>query len=88
VKSHKYEVFVLTESEVDWFLKVRELRLAAGLTQMELARKLDVDQSAVSLWESGKTKPCRKYRRKLARYLKCTEADLVGGDLVDKRAEG
>ena len=58
-------------------MKIKELRHAAGLTQAELAKKMNVDQSAVSLWEAGKTSPLRKYRKKLARLLNCTEADLL-----------
>ena len=58
-------------------MKIKELRHAAGLTQAELAKKMNVDQSAVSLWETGKTSPLRKYRKKLARLLNCTEADLL-----------
>lgn len=33
------------------------LRVAAGLTQSDVARALDVSQCSVSLWESGGTKP-------------------------------
>lgn len=33
------------------------LRVAAGLTQADVARALDVSQCSVSLWESGGTKP-------------------------------
>lgn len=33
------------------------LRVAAGLTQADVARALDVSQCSISLWESGDTKP-------------------------------
>ena len=46
---------------------MKELRLAAGLRQIDVAKKLDVDQGAVSKWESGETRPSRKYHKKLAR---------------------
>ena len=32
---------------------LKQLRLEAGLTQVELAEKLEVDQSEVSNWERG-----------------------------------
>jgi transcriptional regulator with XRE-family HTH domain len=36
---------------------IRRCRLDAGLTQAELARRLDTTQSAVARWESGKVSP-------------------------------
>lgn len=57
-------------------LDFRTLRKAAGLSQDELAKKLDVTQSAVSHWESGDWPPLRKYRKKLARILDVTEDEL------------
>ena len=36
---------------------IRQCRLDAGLTQAELARRLDTTQSAVARWESGKVSP-------------------------------
>lgn len=58
-------------------MKIKELRIAAGLTQAELAKKLNVDQSAVSLWEAGKTQPLRKIRKELAATLGCTVDELM-----------
>lgn len=57
-------------------MKIRELRVREGLTQAQLAKKMNVDQSAVSLWESGKTAPMRKLHKKLAKVLNCTIEDL------------
>lgn len=56
---------------------MKELRLAAGLTQVGLAKKMKVDQSTVSLWESGSTKPLKKNHKKLAKVLGCTVDDLT-----------
>lgn len=55
---------------------MRELRLAAGLRQIDVAKKMNVDQGAVSKWESGETRPSRKYHKKLARLYGCTVDDL------------
>lgn len=57
-------------------MNIRNLRLKAGLTQAELAKKLDVDQTAVSRWESGETTPLRKMHKKLAKVLGCKVDDL------------
>ena len=51
---------------------LRELRIAAGLRQEDVAKKLNVDQAAVSNWERGKNRPCTKYHKKLAKIYGCT----------------
>lgn len=33
--------------------KVKQLRIDGGLTQKELAKKLHISESAVSMWERG-----------------------------------
>ena len=58
-------------------VRIAELRRRAGYTQKELADKLNVDQSAVSLWESGKTKPLRKLHQTIAQVLGCTVDELL-----------
>ena len=58
-------------------MNIRNLRLKAGLTQVELAKKMSVTQSAVSLWESGEVKPLRKIHKKLAKVLGCTVEELL-----------
>lgn len=55
---------------------IKELRLSAGLTQEQVAKKMHLDQSAVSLWEKGSTKPLRKNHKKLAKVLNCTVEDI------------
>lgn len=57
-------------------MTLKELRLKAGLTQEQVAKLVDVDQAAVSYWESGKYKPLRKYQRKLAKLYGCTVDEL------------
>lgn len=57
-------------------MKIKELRLKAGMTQVQLAKKMNVDQSTVSHWEIGETKPMRKCHKKLARVLGCDLAEL------------
>lgn len=58
-------------------MNIKALRLKAGLTQAQLAKKMNVDQAAVSRWESGETKPLRKCHNKLAKVLGCTVDELL-----------
>ena len=60
------------------FKKARE---AAGMTQHELARELQVDQSAVCLWETGKTRPRAKLLPRIAKMLNCSIEDLLAEDV-------
>lgn len=57
-------------------MNLRELRIATGMTQVVLAKKMNVDQSTVSLWETGGAKPLTKHRKKLAKLLNCALTDL------------
>jgi ribosome-binding protein aMBF1 (putative translation factor) len=58
-------------------MRIREYRFKTGMTQVQLAKKMNVDQSAVSLWESGKTKPLKKCQKKLAKVLGITLEELL-----------
>lgn len=48
-------------------MALKELRMAAGLRQVDVAQEMNVDQAAVSKWENGETRPSRKYHEPLAR---------------------
>ena len=62
-------------------MRLKELRLKAGLTQDEVAKKMNVDQSAVHLWETGKIRIARKHHENLARLYGVTVSELfTGGD--------
>lgn len=56
------------------FLSARE---NIGLTQKEVADKLGLDQSAVSLWETGKTAPRASVLVKLAGLYCCSVDELL-----------
>lgn len=58
-------------------MRLREYREKLGLRQMDVAKLLDVDQAAVSLWEAGKTKPSRKYHARLAKLYGVTVDELL-----------
>ena len=59
-------------------MSIRDRRIAAGLTQTQLADILEVTQSSISHWEHGDA-PLVKYQRKLAKVLRCTVDDLRVG---------
>lgn len=58
-------------------MALKEMRERRGLTQTQIADRLEVDKSTVSKWESGDSTPLRKYRRKLCELLGCTEEELI-----------
>ena len=55
---------------------IRELMLAAGLTQLELAIKVQVTPSAVYNWERGKNEPSATNLRDLALGLGVSMDDI------------
>lgn len=59
------------------YVSMKELRERRGLTQAQVADRLDVDRSTVTKWELTGNVPLRKYRRKLCELLGCTEAELL-----------
>jgi transcriptional regulator with XRE-family HTH domain len=57
--------------------KLRDLRLAAGLTQAEIAERLAVTVAQVSRWEQpGGPTPQRGHRQRLARLFKVPIASI------------
>ena len=61
-------------------MNLRERRLAVGLRQIDVAKKMNVDQGCVSKWESGETRPSRKYHKKLSKLYGCTVDELLRED--------
>ena len=61
-------------------MTLKDRRLAAGMTQQELAEKLLVDQAAVSNWERGINPPLPKYCKQLCAIFNCTEEELLEGE--------
>lgn len=56
--------------EFDLARSLIEARTRAGLTQEQLARKMDTTQSVIARLESGRTRPSTKTLEKLARATK------------------
>lgn len=53
-----------------------EARLAAGMSQADLAEKLGISRQAVASWERSETGPRRKYIIKIAEILRISPAKL------------
>ncbi|MBO0729754.1 MAG: helix-turn-helix domain-containing protein [Acidimicrobiaceae bacterium] len=56
-------------------MRIRAVRREAGLTQVQLAQKLEVNQTTVARWEAGGLAPNHRHRWRLA--------DLLGGRPAD-----
>lgn len=61
-------------------LRLREFRERAGLRQVDVAKKMNVDQAAVSKWESGENGISQKYHKKLAKLYGVTVDELLSDD--------
>jgi transcriptional regulator with XRE-family HTH domain len=59
--------------------RLREIRLAMGMTAAELGRRIPVDPSVIRHVEAGDFYPYPKLRRRAARVLGVTEDDLFPG---------
>ena len=61
----------------DIFRKKRE---EVGLRQEDVAEKLGLDQSAISMWETGASLPRTKLLPKIAILYGCTVDDLINSE--------
>lgn len=73
---------------MDFAQKLRQMREKAGLTQGDLADKLDISRPAVSSWESGKIRPRLNKLQQLADLFDTTVADLMGDDASEAAISG
>lgn len=66
---------------------IRARRRELGLTQIELAARLETNRQTIANWESGRTRPSLKLMQKLAVSLDREPEQLVPGWLEgDSRA--
>lgn len=68
--------------------KLRSLRTKAGLTQLDIAEKLDVSAAAIGAWENGRAKPRLTKLGQLAELLGTSAADLMGEDTTEAAISG
>ena len=62
---------------------IADLRAEKGLTQQELADKLSVSRSLVSLWETGARTPDRISRAAMAAFFGVSESEILSESDVD-----
>lgn len=58
-------------------MKLKEIRLSRNMTQNELAEKLNVERTTVTMWETKKSSPNLQTIKKLAEILNCKIEDLI-----------
>ena len=58
--------------------RIHELRVAANLTQKELAEKIGVKNYTVGNWEQNRTEPSLKDLIDLANFFECSVDYLIG----------
>ena len=68
-------------------MQIKRYRLESGMSQSALAKKLDVDQTAVSQWEKGDTKPRADKLLLLADALNVTVDELLGRSAEERKAQ-
>lgn len=59
---------------------LESIRKDRGLTQSQLAERLDVNQSLIAKWESGKVQPRTSTLEKLAEALQVQTEELLAGE--------
>lgn len=64
---------------------IRELRERGGITQKQLAEKLNVSDKTVSKWETGRGLPDISVLTELAAALNVSVAELLTGEYMENR---
>ena len=55
----------------------KDLRVSAGLTQEEMAKRLNISRSTIAMWETGESFPRTDKLKEIAQLLHCTLDDLL-----------
>lgn len=58
-------------------MNLKKLRMSKNLTQKDLAKKLKVERTTVTMWENGHSTPNLQTLKKIAQILDCTIDDLI-----------
>lgn len=58
--------------------RLKELRVSKNLSQMQLAIKTNISQSAIAKWELGKTEPTASAIISLAKFFNETTDYILG----------
>jgi len=68
--------------------RIRELRKKQGLTQKELATQLQIADSTLSYWETGKYEPDNETLIKLSRFFSVPIDYILVGDFTEWGSDG
>lgn|GEM_PF-2784834 len=68
-------------------MRIKELRLAKGISQKDLAKFFCVPSNTFNQWENGKREPDNEMIIRLADYFGVTIDELFGRDLKEKQKE-
>jgi transcriptional regulator with XRE-family HTH domain len=77
------ETIIKTKTMYKTATIIKENRKSIGLKQEDLADKLDITASYLSLIENGKREPSLKLRKKISKHLKIPLSLLVLTDIHD-----
>lgn len=58
-------------------MNLKNLRMSKKLTQKQLAERLGVERTTVSMWETGNSSPSLEILKKIAQVLECSIDELV-----------
>ena len=61
-------------------MRIKYFRVKADLSQTDLAEKMEIKRTTVSMWETGASMPTADKLMKLARVLGCTVDELLADD--------
>lgn len=64
---------------------IKKLRKNIGLSQVQLAEKLDTTQKVITDYETGRSKPPRKRLPKIANFFGITIEDLIGEENLEQK---
>ena len=59
---------------------IKKYRLNAGLTQLQLAKKINKTEACISQYESGVHEPPRKVAMQIAEIVGCEWHEIYGDD--------
>lgn len=68
---------------MDFSIRLRNLRKNAGLTQQDIAEKLDLSAAAIGAWENGRARPRLDKMSQLAELLNVRVSELMGEPGID-----
>jgi transcriptional regulator with XRE-family HTH domain len=69
----------------NYMYMIKKLREKKGMTQKELANALNVTQTAITYWETGKREPNAEIIEKIANFFGVTPAYIMGWENTDEK---